>query len=371
MSNIAVVGNASDTMIKFRLSLLKRLAHENKVYAICPDFSSVEKQILSSYGIIPVEIPFQRFGLNPVKELISIYHLVQFFLDKKIDISLCYFIKPVIYGTIAASISGVKRRVALIEGLGYFFTSSGKQTLKKKILKCVISILFKASLPRTHKVIFLNHDDEGEVEGIVGLKLPSVVLGGIGVDLKHLAYKPKISSSSLKFLLVARVLREKGILEYIQASKSFLNTGHEFWILGSLDTNPGGIKADELAALIQNSPVKWLGAVEDVKQHLEQCDIFVLPSYREGVPRSTQEAMAIGRAVITTDVQGCRETVVHKTNGLMIPAKSVKDLEDAFRFYIENPDMVTLHGRESRRLAEERFDSTRKDEFIYQLLLGK
>lgn len=374
MLRIAVIGNSSDTLIKFRLSLLKLLSKDHIVYAVCPSFSFEEIKLLGKLGIIPVAVSFDRFALNPLKELSSIFKLCRFFIEFKIDVSLCYFIKPVIYGTLASFIAGVKRRVALVEGLGYFFTWDTDQlTLKKRFLRGIIKFLFNISLPLAHKVIFLNKDDETEIKSFVRLPLNTYILGGIGVDLNELPYSPKTQESSLTFITVARILREKGIIEYLNAASFICNkySNIHFWILGPLDQNPGSISFEELNKFLTHPNMKWFGPVNDVKSYIKKADVFVLPSYREGVPRSTQEAMALGKPVITTDVQGCRETVVHSRNGLLVRAKSVESLVEALEYFIQNREVIPSFGYESRLLAEERFDSLCKDRLLLDILIGK
>lgn len=373
MRKIAIVGSASDALINFRLSLLEHLAKENEVYAVCPSFSPDQIEILVKMGVTPVVVAFNRFGLNPFKEIASIFNLCRFFMDYKIDVSLSYFIKPVIYGTIAAFLVGIKKRVALVEGLGFFFTwQDSNMTTRQKLLKFIISTLFKISLPLAHKVVFLNDDDLEEVQNLVSVPLDTYMLGGIGVDLIEFAYASKTTNSNeLVFILVARLLREKGIIEYLEAAVQTCNQYPDvhFWIVGAMDLNPGAINEKELRKYLTHSNIKWLGEVKDVRPLLKKADVFVLPSYREGVPKSTQEALAMGKPVITTDVQGCRETVIHGVNGLLIKSRSSDELAKAFEYFIQHKELLAPYGLESRMLAEKRFDSRVKNQLLTEILL--
>ncbi len=188
----------------------------------------------------------------------------------------------------------------------------------------------------------------------MGLRL--FTWGGIGVDLDEWLPAPAVTTP-VTFLLVARLLREKGIAEYADAAKlvKTLHPETRFILLGGLDPNPGGLSQSEVQAWVKEGLLEWPGHVV-VKPWLAQTSVFVLPSYREGVPRSTQEAMAMGRAVITTDVPGCRETVISGTNGYLVPVRDAATLAEAMMQFIKNPNLIESMGRESRRMAEERFD---------------
>jgi glycosyltransferase involved in cell wall biosynthesis len=144
----------------------------------------------------------------------------------------------------------------------------------------------------------------------------------------------------------------------------------KFLLVGGLDSNPGGISKNELELSIENTNIEWIGPVQDVRPYIVKSDVFVLPSYREGIPRSTQEAMAMGKAILTTNVQGCRETVMPGINGVMITHRSAGELAKAFTYYHENRHLILEFGRESRKIAEKKFDSRVKDQTLMQILLA-
>jgi glycosyltransferase involved in cell wall biosynthesis len=371
MRNVALIGNSADTLILFRLSLLKMLSQEARVYIACPSFSADEKRVIEEAGGVPVELPFTRCGLNPVKEIQSIISICQFLLDNKIDSCFSFFLKPVVYSSLAAWICGVRNRVALIEGLGFVFTPSdeNERGIAKLVLKGIMSLLLKITLPLLHHVIFLNEDDSNEI-GSICKNLPKThILGGIGVDIDFFSPVPKNDNGKLTFLFIGRILKEKGVWEFIEAAA--LNTDHqmEFWMIGGLDSNPSGIGRKTFAKALNNSNVKWFGSVENVKDYLEKCDVFVLPSYREGLPRSTQEAMAMGKPVITTNVEGCRDTVVTGVNGLLVAPRSAKELSTAYNKFFEDRSLLDLYGKGSRKIAEEHYDSKIKDAFLRDIIL--
>ncbi len=374
MSRIAVIGNTADSMVNFRYSLLEKMVKDHEVFAVCPDFAPHHCEQLKKIGVHPINVYGQRLGLNPIQEFGYIFGLCKFLMDYKIDICFSFVLKPAIYSTIAGFLTGVRQRVALIEGLGFFFTYDKKQfSFKVKLLREIITFLMRISFPLSHKVVFLNREDEAEVKSLIPCKVNSLVLGGIGVDLKKFQFEERRVNEKVVFILIGRMLKEKGINEFIEAAARICSSSDnaDFWLVGDLDVNPGSVSLNELKSLLVHPNIKWLGHVSDVRTLLSQADVFVLPSYREGFPRSTQEAMALGKPIITTDVQGCRDTVVHQENGLLIKPKNVTDLEQAMRFFIEKKHMIPQFGKKSRELAESSFDSEVQDNKLLSWILSK
>ncbi len=296
--------------------------------------------------------------MNPICDLVNAWRLAILLKRSKVDASLAYFIKPVIFGNVAAFFARVPKRFCMIEGLGYVFTpSGGHEPIRRKILRMLVSLLYKLSLLHAHRVFLLNEDDIAEMLNRGLLRHAQVVkLNGIGIDLAQWMPTPAVSQP-ITFLLAARLLREKGIVEYAEAARvvksKFPNT--RFILLGSVDPNPGSLKPDEVNLWVNEGLLEWPGHVP-VQSWLTRASVYVLPSYREGVPRSTQEAMAMGRAVITTDAPGCRETVVHGLNGFLVPVRDAVALADAMMRFIKQPELIETMGKASRALAVERFD---------------
>ncbi len=310
----------------------------------------------------------ERTGQNPLSDLLTLRDLIAWLWRERPDVSLTYFIKPNIYGSLAAAITRIPRRIAMVEGLGYLFTEDDRDTSKKKLARGLAITLLKAALGRAHRVLFLNPDDLAEFidRRIVDLT-QARLLGGIGVDLTHYAVAP-LPDHTPSFLMIGRLLREKGVREYVAAARFVRKRFPEarFRLIGGMDDNPGGIAADEVRAFTVDGSVEWLGELDDVRPWIAACSVYVLPSYREGVPRSTQEAMAMGRPVVTTDVPGCRETVVAGVNGYYAQPRDVPSLAEAMTRFCENPDLISAMGKESRRMAEENFDVVKVNERIYR-----
>lgn len=367
----ALITSQAFSLSNFRGPLITALVAQGiQVLAFAPDYDEQSRASVRALGAMPIDYSLSRTGVNPLSDTFNTVRLAVLLNRLRPDVTLSYFIKPVIFGTLAAWLAGVPRRVAMIEGLGYVFTPSGEnQPFLRKLLRSLVSWLYRFALARAHKVIFLNSDDIDEFVG-AGLVQDSKVvkLGGIGVDLADWPLTKPVTRPVM-FLLAARLLREKGIVEFAEAAR-LVKVRHSevrFVLLGGLDPNPGGLGHPEVQAWVTERVLEWPGHVA-VKPWLAQTSVFVLPSYREGVPRSTQEAMAMGRAVITTNAPGCRETVDEGVNGFLVPVRDVPALVNAMLRFVETPALIETMGLESRRLAEDRFDVNKINERLLDIL---
>lgn len=371
MKSCAIITSQAFSLHNFRGPLICDLVAKGvTVYALAPDYDAESRKMVAALGAKPVDCVMSRTGMNPWNDGRALFGLTVLLRRLKPDVTLGYFIKPVIYGTLAAWLAGVPRRVAMIEGLGYVFTpSSGRATWQRKLLKTFVSKLYQFSLDKAHQVILLNQDDMAELV-IAGLldQSRAVNLGGIGVDLADWPWMP-VPTQPVTFLLAARLLREKGIVEYTHAARKVKQLYPEvrFVLLGGIDPNPGGLCEDEISAWVVEGILEWPGHVA-VKPWLAQTSVYVLPSYREGLPRSTQEAMAMGRPVITTDAPGCRDTVQEGVNGYLIPVRDVAALTSAMLRFVKNPNLIEPMGRASRRMAEANFDVRKINARLIEIL---
>ena len=370
----AIISSQAFSLINFRESVIRSLVKKGfRVYALAPDYDDDLRLKVAELGARPVDFSLSRTGINPARDALDTVRLALLLRRLRPAVTFGYFIKPVIFGTLAAWMAGVPHRVAMIEGLGYVFTSTGRpENLQRKFLRKLVIQLYRIALAQAHKIIFLNQDDINEFVDAGLLQQRKVVkLGGIGVNLEDWPCSEP-ANEPLTFLLAARLLREKGIVEYVSAAK-IVKSRHpavRFLLLGGLDRNPGGLSEAEVNTWVAQGLVEWPGHVA-VQPWLAQASVYVLPSYREGVPRSTQEAMAMGLPVITTDVPGCRETVDHGVNGLLVPVRDVPALAAAMLHLIERPELIPSMGRESRRLAEERFDAAKINARLMCVLEGE
>lgn len=358
---VAVVGTVARSIFGFRLPFIKQLIKNGAVvYAFALDFTEEQKRDLIELGVQPVDYSMSRSSLNPIAAYRSIKELTELLKKFKIEIYFGYFLKPVLFGGLAAYFAKVPTKVGMIEGLGQLFTDAENgPTLKQKLLREVFRLQFKFVAPRLDKLIVLNKEDKAVLQGFSS-KANIKVLGGIGVDLNEYSYVPIRKVDPIRFIFVGRLLKEKGINYFLHAAeivkKEFINA--EFHILGAADlAAKNEVDTSLLKRLTKNNIVIHFGYVDNVRECLENSSVFVLPSYyREGVPRSSQEAMAIGRAVITTNSVGCKDTVIDEYNGYLVSKFDSVDLANKMKNFLLNPELVAQMGVNGRKLAEERFN---------------
>ncbi len=357
---IAVVGTISYSMVSFRGPLLRALAKAgHEVYAFAMDYSMASEEQVRELGAIPVRYALDRTGTNPFRDLHSIFLLRSLFRGFAIELVFSYFIKPIIYATIAAQLAGVRKRYALLPGMGYVFTESGRfPDCRHRALNTLLRGLLRYVFAKNERVFVYNTDDEQELQKLnLATSVQLKRVNGTGIDLQQY---PQVAgrTSPVTFLLAARLLKEKGIREYAKAARSVKVKYPEarFILLGGIDTNPGAINKDEVQAWVEEGVLEWPGYVTDIKPWLADSSVYVLPSYREGVPRSTQEALATGRPVITTYAPGCKDTVCDGVNGFLVPIRDVEALAERMIRFITQPELIKTMGDASRRLAEERFN---------------
>ena len=375
MTTVALVTSIAYSLPNFRGTLIAELVGRGaRVLALAPDHDERTRERLRALGAEPVDFSLQRAGLSPVRDAGDLACLTLLLRRLKPDAVLNYFAKPVIYGGIAAALARVPRRIAMIEGLGYVFGDEGSGTLKRRLLRGATEAMYRASLATADVALFLNEADRDEFvdAGVVSARKARNI-GGVGVMLDQFEVAPP-RTDPVTFILMARLLREKGVGEFVAAARMLRPAYPDarFILLGGLDPNPSGIGHDEVAGWAAEGAIEWPGHVEDVRPWLRDASVFVLPSfYREGVPRSIQEAMAMGKPIITTDNVGCRDTVEEGVNGYLVPKRDAAALADAMRRFLDAPATIVPMGIASRRLAEERFDARRIDRLLADLLLDK
>lgn len=355
-----LISSYPDSLIKFRGTLIDALSKKGFcVHVAVPDIrknDNIRKE-LETRNIIFHDIPLRRTGMNPFFDVATLFHLIKLMRRIKPAYVMGYTIKPVIYGSLAAWLSKVPNRFALITGLGYAFQGQGKSS-KRDLLRQLVRRLYALALGTSHKVFFQNPDDQALFKqlNILNPSIPSFVVNGSGVNISE--YEPALLPAQPRFLLIARLLGDKGVREYAQAAKQIKNRHPEvnFDLVGWIDENPDAIKQQELDAWVQEGIINYLGKLSDVRPAISTCSVYVLPSYREGTPRTVLEAMAMGRPIITTDAPGCRETVIDNDNGFLVPVKSVESLVFAMNKLINDPALIQRMGQRSREIAEEKYD---------------
>lgn len=370
--NFLLVAGLAGSLTGFRKPFIIALLEQGlTVHVAAPALSSNASVTseLHALGVITHDTSIRRTGMNPTADLKAMFDLRRLMKEIKPDYFMGYTIKPVIYGNLAAWLAGVPHRFALITGLGYTFI--GGQGVKRKLVSKLAHTLYKTALSKTHKAFFQNPDDEALFRelGLLPKGTPSVVVNGSGVDVSQFEVSPLPLGSTPRFLLIGRLLGDKGVREYVQAAQQVKQQHPEaqFDLVGWIDENPNSITQTELDEWIAAGTINFLGRLTDVRPAIRNCSVYVLPSYREGTPRSSLETMAMGRAVITTDAPGCRETVIDGVNGFLVPVKDANALAAAMLRFIEQPELIAEMGKCSREIAEEKYDVHKVNE---QMLKG-
>lgn len=372
---IVLIGTVASSFYGFRADLIRTfLKKGHQVYAFTSEYTAEDLKKIEKLGATPITYTLNRGGLNPLADMIATYQLSKKIKAINPDLVFSYFSKPVIFGTLAAKLAKAPRVVGMLEGLGYTFTEQPEGFSKKtQLIKKIQVFLYKIALPQLDQLIFLNPDDPKDLLEKYAINVKKVeVLGGIGLNLQDYPYQPLSNIHlTLKFLFIGRLLKEKGIHEFVQAAKLVkkIYPDTEFTVLGAIDHhNLGALQQSDLDTLISSNIIQYPGHVSNIKDWIADCHVFVLPSYREGVPRSTQEAMATGRAIITTDVPGCRETVINTKNGFIVPKWNPEALAEKMIYFIENPEQIQLMGAESYKIALEKFDAEKVNQRLVNIL---
>lgn len=352
---LLIIGNDAKYFLSHRLPIAES-ARENgyDVHIATPDGPAVRD--VMRHGFVHHKLSFTRSGTNPFVELQAIAAICALYWRIRPKIVHLVTIKPVLYGGIAARLSPVNGVLAAIPGLGFVFMAQG---VRAGVLRRIISFMYRIALgKRNLRAVFQNPDDRralSEIGAISAAK--SVLIRGSGVDLSRYRYVTEDAGVPV-VTFAARLLRDKGVFEFIEAARLLRSRGLEvnFKLAGDLDTgNPTSVTEDELAKWLAEGVVECLGYCNDMSTLLTHSHLVVLPSYREGLPKVLVEAAACGRAVITTDVPGCRDAIDPDVSGLLVPVRDAQALADAIQCLLEAPERRREMGKAGRALAERAF----------------
>lgn len=308
-------------------------------------------------GLKVIPFAFNRKGINPFKEVAKLIQLIKIYKKIKPDLVHHIAIKPVIHGSIAARIIKIPKVVNAIAGLGTVFSDN---TFLTRMIRPVVNSLFRLLLNAPNStVIVQNLDDQTQLEKQGVKKKQFVLIRGAGVDIDQFVFI-KEPDEIPKIVLTSRMLWNKGIGELIEATRILRreNLQFEVWLVGDCDAgNLSSIPEMTIRSWVKEGLVKWLGLRDDIAEIWHQSHIAVLPSYREGLPKSLLEAAACGKPIVTTDVPGCREVVKEGVNGFLVQAKDPAALAVALKKLIENSELRKIMGKRSRQIAEKEFSS--------------
>lgn len=347
---VLMMCGSSQTVINFRMGLIRAFQAKDinvSVVALDDDYKDdIITQGIEFFCANTQNRSLNPFGMNKLQK--QYFSIIQ---EVRPDIVFTFMLKPNIFGTRAAKKAGVKKIYSMVEGAGDVFINNG---LKWKFIRAVVCKMYRKSFKSANKVFFLNNDDKTEfIERKLVKPEQCEVIPGIGVDLDHFAYKPLKNYNT--FLMIARMLKTKGVIEYCKAARIVKQKYPDavFNYLGA----EGNIKVKDIQEYIDDGSINYLGTTKDVRPYLEDCAVYVLPSYREGMPMSVMEAESVGRAIIATNVQGCKHTVFNGVNGYLIDKCSERQIADKVIFLMENIGEIDRMSKESRALVEKMFNA--------------
>lgn len=346
------------TVYNFRGDLIKEIVKKGyEVVVTGPNQIDVDKIV--ALGARFVEIPMNKNGLNPFADLKYQKALQNLFEVEQPDVVLGYTSKPVIYGSIAAKKAAKRikkdiRTVAMVTGVGYAFTSS---TFKAKLIRFVMSVLYKKAFKKADSVVFQNEDDKKQFEEmkLVSPTKTNVVNGsGVNTELFPVSDYPE----ALTFFMLARVMFSKGIREYLSACKIVKEQYPQVrcMLLGACEGIQDSISKEDLQPYIDQGIIEHFGETDRVADYYKMCSVYVLPSYREGTPRTVLEAASMGRAIITTDAPGCRGTVIDGKTGFLVPVKDSVTLAEKMLEFVKDSTLVQKMGQASAEYCREKYD---------------
>jgi len=372
VKTFVLVASDAVSFVDFRGDLIRAvLARGHRVVCFAPAADQSVESTLTEWGAEVEYLLLDRTGINPLSDLRYILRLWRRFRRLRPHVVMGYTPKPSIYATIAAWLAHAPLRVPLVTGLGFAFVEPDSRTAA--FVQRFARLLYWVAFTCATSVIFQNSENHARLKGLglVPHGLPVTVVKGSGIALERFPQAPVPSfGGGLVFVLVGRLIRAKGLLEYAQAARRLKqdHSSTRFVIVGLPEIGPAALTLQEETIVRDSVEVVGPLTVEEVRGALESAHVFVLPSYGEGMPRSTLEALAVGRAIVSTQVSGCRETVEESVNGFLVPARDPEALERAMRRFLDDPSLAIRMGPESRRIAERDFDVHRVNEDMIHAL---
>lgn len=365
---VLVLSSHTPSLFWFRVDLMQEMQQEGcEVIAAGQMPEAGWQERFASIGVTYRQIRVSRNGLNPLDDIQTYFSIKRLLKEIRPDKIFVFQAKTIAYGCRAAASLGITEIYTLLAGLGSVYLGHG---MKNRLVKFVMSTLYKQAFKRSRKVFFQNHDDKSTMIGEGLLSGDQVVMiHGSGVNVEH--FTPTDIPSKPTFLFIGRLIRDKGVGEYLEACQKIKHLYYDrvrCMLVGPYDSNPSALKPEELQPLVDQDVIEYFGEQTDVRPFISQCSIYVLPSYHEGTPKTVIEAMAMGRAIITTDVPGCRETVIDGRNGYLVAVKNVDAIVDKMVYLVEHPELVENMGKESREMACGIFDVKKVNDTILRTM---
>lgn len=367
---IAVISAHTPSLRWFRIDMMEKFVSDGyRVVAIGNEPEEKWSEFFISRKIEYIQVEIQRNSINPLNDIRYYNALRDILRLKNIETVFLYQAKPIIYGTLAAKKENISDIFSLVAGLGSIYRGDG---LKNKILKSVITLQYKIALRHNKSVLFHNNDDKNEfVKSGLTKNENSVVVNGSGVNMTK--FPKTVVPKKPSFLYVGRLIKDKGITEYLEAAKMMkeLYPSTTFSVVGPFDSNPSAITKTYLDTFIESGIIQYHGESDDVLTHIQSHQVFVLPSYHEGLPKSVIEAMSVGRPIITTNTVGCRDTVEDGLNGLLVEVGSTEQLFNAMTKLNGDLSILQNMGDLSNKICAEKFDVEIINSKILSIIKGR
>ena len=355
VQKVLINGSYAASLVNFRGPLIRDIITKgHEVHVSARNFEKETRDALIEMGANVHQVDLQRTGVGILGDIRYFMQLRQLMDKINADLVLNYTIKPNIFGALAARSKSISS-ASIVTGLGYAFYET--QGFKHRLIQGISRWLYRSATTANSYVIFQNPDDRDDFieAGCLADTSKVRMINGSGVDTSY--YGVAELPDTPVFLIISRLLVSKGIREYARAARIVMSQRPEcrFLIAGFLDGGPDSISERELEEW-KGSGIEYLGHLDDVRPAIESCSVYVLPSYREGTPRTVLEATAMGRASIVTDAPGCRETVVHGETGFLVPVKNSAALAEAMLAMADNKDLRRQMGVAARRFCEEKYE---------------
>ena len=364
---IVVLSSHTASLFWFRMDMMKSFLERGyTVYALANEEESLWKDRFHQHGIQYEQIYVQRNGMNPFRDLKTFFSIRKKLSEIKPDKVFVFQAKTVIYGGIAANSLGIHEVYPLIAGMGSVFIN---QDLKTRIVRFIVKAEYKLAMRRCPFVFFQNRDDEQLFrDNNIITRQKVVMLHGSGVNLDRFQVLPLPANPS--FLCISRLIRDKGVVEYLKACRMLHQVRPDIkcMLVGPYDTNPSALKPEDLAPYTADGSVEYCGETEDVRPFFARAAVYVLPSYREGTPKTNLEAMACARPIITTNTPGCRETVIDGENGFLVPVKDSRAIFEKMLWLVDHPEQIPKLGAKGRQMAEDIFDVRQVNQTICEAM---
>ena len=350
-----MIASKTKAHLNFRGDLTKEIVNKGYDVSVVVPHDLYKKE-LESLGVKVIVMPYNKNSISIFSNLNVVRTLRKIMEEEKPDKVFAYTIKPVVLGSFAAHKCKISEMYSMVTGLGHIYSDN---SLKVRILRFICGVLYKRAFKFNKKVIFQNQDDIDEVVRRKYIKREKCELvNGSGVNMER--FKRTSLPKENVFLMVSRVLKEKGVVEYFEAAERVKDKYKEkvkFMFVGEIDKTNYAVDTEKLQSFVEHGTVELIPETDDVASYIKKARIFVLPTYyREGVPRVNLEALSMGRPIITTFMPGCKETVIDKKNGLFVKTKDVDDLVNKMEWMIKNPKEVDKMSDESFKLCKEKFE---------------